>query len=143
MHKHKKVVVRVRLSDSCEISPRSACCALASGSMRNESASDDEKTMAVIASVGKCVFCSKPQIIMLPKRRKASAHSDMSIPYKKPKAIPGKVRWPRAPLISAIRLVTISEPRYPAMHPIQLVIINEYIKTLFIIVMLVNIKFYI
>ncbi len=102
-----------------EIFPIRAMYASFSGKNKKAIASDEAKTTAVSASNGSFVRCSRSHIRKIPPPRKSSAPKDISKPYNKPSETPGNVKWPSAPPMSAIRLVTISDPIYPAIPPMH------------------------
>ena len=63
------------------------------------------------ASIGSFVFISMSQIRTTPNMTNGNAPRETSKPQSNASAIPGSVRCPKGPATSAIRRLSINEPR--------------------------------
>lgn len=137
-------VINVSQGPIFEISPTKAASAFSIGRNRKAMATPEAKTMAVKASIGNFVLISKSQIRIIPKITKGKAPKETSKPYKRAKAMPGKVKCPRGPATKLILLDNINVPKYPATPPIKIpaIKLNKNCSIILVSMMLVKFHFF-
>jgi len=123
-----------------DMSPTKAVSACPIGRNKKAIATPEVKTIAVKASADNFVLISKSQIRIIPKMTKGKAPKETSKPYKRAKAIPGSVKWPRGPATKAIFFESIKVPKYPAAPPMKIpaIKLNENCSMILVSMMLVK-----
>ena len=116
----KTAEIRAISKETFEISPNRASNNSGSGTIKNPIAKEVTKTIPTNASIGKEVFISNSQMRKIPKSKNKKAPKETSKPKSKANPIPGKATWPKASPTKAILLVSIKEPKYPAVPPIKI-----------------------